>query len=337
MLNIISICGPTRSGKGAIGPILGAARNSDLPHNTPDLDWFVDAYEEGAISKDVFCRLCANYLLCYSWYSYLGRHVNSRSSDYYSMFRLKSGLGWGERFAREDNDNSFKAFCDAHLNQKTTNIFHWDIPVKMHLEIEKEYPINLNPIYCCRSPFALFSAWAASDRYERARSLSRMFKFVGTKHMSRRDMWSQFTGAKTEDEVFYDEVKKTYKYRELDFSDKRLTADAQLRFLEALKTDEIKTGFYREHGLAVFFERVVEEPEGFAASMRNRFHLDFDDALLEAAILLADKRPLRETLETDLEKIECHLSGLGCSDQVIASVVGLQQQYLSKIFSVEQP
>ena len=316
---------------------MGAARNCDLPHNTPDLDWFVDAYEEGVISKEGFCRLCANYLLCYSWYSYLGRHVNSRSSDYYSMFRLKSGLDWRERFAREDNDYSFKAFCDAHQNHDATNIFHWDIPASLHLEIEDQYPINLNPIYCRRSPFALFCSWAASDRYKRARSLSRMFKFVGTKHMSRQDMWSQFTGAKTEDEVFYDDVAKTYKYRKLNLSDKRITPDAQLRFLEALRTDEMSGDFYSEHGLAVFFERVVEEPARFAASMRNRFHLNFDDSLLEKAILLADKRPLRGTLETDSAKMESEPSGLGCSDQVIASVVGLQQQYLSKIFSVEQP
>lgn len=336
MLNIISICGQTRSGKGAIGPIFGAALNSDLPHNTPDLDWYVDAYEEGAISKEALCRLCANYLLCYSWYSYLGRHINSRASDYYSMRRLKSGLNWEDRFNRGDNDNSFKEFCDAHRNHRVTNIFHWDIPASLHLDIEKQYPINLNPVYCCRSPFALFSAWAASDRYRRAHSLSRMFKFIGTKHLSRRDMWSQFTSARTEDEAFYDHGAQTYKYRELNLSDTRVTNDAQLRFVEALKTAQVSAGFYREYGLAVFFERVVEDPDRFAESIAERFNLAFDGSLLKKAILLADKRPLRETLETDLVKIERELTGLGCNDQIIALILDLQQDYLSRLFSAEQ-
>ena len=64
MLNIISLLGPSRCGKGAIIPIIAAVDNFELPYNTPDLDWYVDAYNLGDISSDALCRLSANYLLC---------------------------------------------------------------------------------------------------------------------------------------------------------------------------------------------------------------------------------------------------------------------------------
>ena len=73
MLNILSLLGPSRSGKGAIIPIIVAAKNFQLPFNTPDLDWYVDAFNFGDIDSDSLCRLSANYLLCYSRYGYLGR------------------------------------------------------------------------------------------------------------------------------------------------------------------------------------------------------------------------------------------------------------------------
>ena len=68
MLNIISLLGPSRSDKGAIIPLISAVKNFELPFNTPDLDWYVDAYNSGDISSGALCRLSANYLLCYSWY-----------------------------------------------------------------------------------------------------------------------------------------------------------------------------------------------------------------------------------------------------------------------------
>ena len=53
MLNIISLLGPSRCGKGAIIPIVAAVDNFELPYNTPDLDWYVDAYNSGDISSGV--------------------------------------------------------------------------------------------------------------------------------------------------------------------------------------------------------------------------------------------------------------------------------------------
>ena len=66
MLNILSLLGPSRCGKGAIPPLIVAAKNIQLPFNTPDLDWYVDAYNYGDLTPDALCRLSANYILCYS-------------------------------------------------------------------------------------------------------------------------------------------------------------------------------------------------------------------------------------------------------------------------------
>ena len=63
MLNVLSLPGPSRCGKGAIIPIIAAIKNFELPFNTPDLDWYVDAYNFGDINLESLCRLSSNYFV----------------------------------------------------------------------------------------------------------------------------------------------------------------------------------------------------------------------------------------------------------------------------------
>lgn len=164
MLNILTLSGPSRCGKGAIIPIIAAIKNFELPVNTPDLDWYVDAYSNGDISVDVLCRLATNYLICYSWYGYLGRHINLRPADYYSLQKMMPHIDLEIMHSRLDKDKDFEEFLSANDEQEYWNIFQWEIPIEAYQIIQKNYPINTNPLFCYRSPYSLFTSWISSNR-----------------------------------------------------------------------------------------------------------------------------------------------------------------------------
>ena len=66
-----------------------SADNFELPFNTPDLDWYVDAYNSGDISSGALMQIVCQLLtvLCLVW-TILGRHINLRPDDYYSLQRM---------------------------------------------------------------------------------------------------------------------------------------------------------------------------------------------------------------------------------------------------------
>ena len=85
MLNIFSMLGPSRAGKGAPMALISAIKSFELPYCNPDLDIYLEAYNCGEMSENTVCKLSMIYMLCYSWFGYLGRHINLRPNDYSSM------------------------------------------------------------------------------------------------------------------------------------------------------------------------------------------------------------------------------------------------------------
>ena len=331
MLNIISLLGPSRSGKGAIIPLISAVKNFELPFNTPDLDWYVDAYNSGDISSGALCRLSANYLLCYSWYGYLGRHINLRPDDYYSLQRMMPHVDLLKKHNKKDKDYEFINFAKDNDTKKIWNIFQWDIAPEIYEEYEKNYPINTNPIYCYRSPYYLFTSWISSNRVKRSLSLSRMLKYDATFNFSRKSLLSQFEDAKND--VGDDYIKKpgTYKYKEFNFEDTKISLQEENRLIKLLKENIENSKYWTKINMMFKFENIVSNPDSFVGYLTDRFNIEFNTNSLKKGIVLMNKRPIEEVIEMDLNKIKIVLQNLGCKKKTIDFILKEQKIYIENL------
>ena len=331
MLNILSLLGPSRCGKGAIIPIIAAVKNFELPFNTPDLDWYVDAYNCGDINSDALCRLSSNYLLCYAWYGHLGRHINLRPDDYYSLQRMMPHIDLAEKHDRKDKDNEFIEFIKGNDASKFWNIFQWDLSPEIYEIYQEKYPINTNPLYCYRSPYYLFTSWISSNRVERSLSLSRMFKYDATHLFKRAPLFSQFEGARNDNEVSFIKEIGTYKYKEFKFDDVRVKEKEEARLIDLLKDSRANASYWKDKGMMFRFEHIVSDPNGFVQYLKDRFNVKFDEKLLAEGITLMDKRPLKEIVEFNFDHIDATLTNLGCSKETVEFVMNEQHFYLSTL------
>jgi len=328
VLNVISLLGPSRCGKGAIIPIITAAKNIELPFNTPDLDWYVDAYNAGDISLKALCRLASAYMLCYSWYGHLGRHINLRANDYYSLQRMLPEVDLGSKHGRLDKDGEFVDFLDLNDDKAIWNVFQWDIPPAAFEMIDAEFPIHLNPIYCYRSPYYLFTSWISSNRVKRSLALSRMFKYNAMPKLKNIDLRAQFEDAVNDNEVTFIESLGTYKYHDHDFSGVRITREEETYLLDLLEETRSYGAHWQDQGMLVYFERIVSDPRGFVEYLKDRFEVTFHADKLEKGIILMDERPMKEVLETDFGKMRATLELLGCEENVVLKVLELQSNYI---------
>tara|TARA_B100000989_G_scaffold296445_1_gene279710 strand:+ start:352 stop:1347 length:996 start_codon:yes stop_codon:yes gene_type:complete len=331
VLNVLSLPGPSRCGKGAIIPIIAAIKNFELPFNTPDLDWYVDAYNFGDINLESLCRLSSNYLLCYSWYGHLGRHINLRPNDYYSLQKLMPHINLVEKHDRGDKDKVFEDFLQKNDSGKFWNIFQWDIPIEVYEAFEKDYPINSNPLYCYRSPYSLFTSWISSNRVKRSRSLSRMFKYESTPFLTRQDLLSQFEDARNDNEVTFIKELGTYKYHELKLEDVEITAEEESRLTKLIEENKKNADYWSQKDMLIRFENLVSDPDPFIQYLKNRFNIEFNDKLLQQGIVLMDKRPLESVIEMNFKNIEGTLKNLGCKRETIEYILNEQKEYISEL------
>tara|TARA_A100001388_G_C28774474_1_gene506323 strand:- start:1983 stop:2978 length:996 start_codon:yes stop_codon:yes gene_type:complete len=331
MLNILSLLGPSRSGKGAIIPIIVAAKNFQLPFNTPDLDWYVDAFNFGDIDSDSLCRLSANYLLCYSWYGYLGRHINLRPDDYYSFQKLMPHQDLNEKHSRYDKDDEFLNFINDNDQKKIWNIFQWDLAPQIYEIFEEKYPIKTNPLYCYRSPYYLFTSWISSNRVKRSISLSRMFKYDATKYFKRESLLSQFEGAKNDNEQEYIKELGTTEWDKFNLKESKTYKKEEERLINLIEENNNNAAYWSKRNMMFNFEHVVSKPESFVDYLMSRFDIEFDEDLLKKGIVIMDKRPLENVVELDFIKIESTLKELGCSDKTMNYVINQQKRYLDNL------
>ena len=64
--------------------------------------------------------------------------------------------------------------------------------------------------------------------------------------------------------------------------------------------------------------------------MKSRFEVEFDDDLLEKGIILMDKRPIEELVETDFQELVIHHAN-GYIAATIDFVVAEQTDYLREL------
>ena len=332
MINCLSLLGASRSGKTALVSLLAALEKVDMPFNTPDLDWYVDAYKDNRCSIDLTTNLCVQYMLCYSWYSYLGRHVNNREIDYYSLSKLKPHLENFDYTKRNDDDETFINYLRLHEQKKVMSFFMWDIPAAVFEELQN-YPVNLNIIYCQRNPFDLVNQWIATCRVQRSKYFSRMFKFDSIKNLQKKPLSSQFMKISRIQNAEGVSKNKFY-YSELDLSKYRISK-AEIRELTKLvKAVRHEAKFWEDKGILVNYENVVSNPEKITDFIAEKLETSYAKENLAYAIKFLSKRPLSSVLETNLEIIRRKLNDITDDEEFIEFIVNEQKQYIDS-FSVQ--
>jgi len=329
MLNALSLLGPSRCGKSAAIPLVTAAKNIELPFNTPDLDWYIDAYCSGDISADAASRLAASYMLCYSWYGYLGRHINLRTSDYYSQQNMMPKIDLKLRHDRADKDYEFKKYMELNDSQNTWNVFLWELPPEVYESLNVNFPVKANPIYIYRSPYYLFTSWVSSNRVARSKTLSRMFKYEATKNLQHSDLKPLFMETRTDNEFVWKDGK--YTYFDFQFNDVSISKEEESVLNKLVRQNKAEASYWSRQDMMVTYESIVSDPDRFVTYLRDRFRIEFDEETLEKGIRMMDKRPLEQVIELDLAKVEQSLSNLGCEDSTVQLILDEQKNYINEL------
>ena len=325
MLNCLSLLGASRSGKSAVVPLLTALKKIDLPFNTPDLDWYIEGYDLGKYSVNTAAQLCVQYMLCYSWYSYLGRYINSRSDDYYSLDRLKPFLADFDYNIRKDNDESFVEFLKSHENNELISFFMWDMPKEVY-EAFGRYPINSNIIYCYRNPFDMVNQWVSSNRVQRSTQFSRMFKLSSVENLRNTNLLNQFI----KNNRNLNEVKITddkYHYFDVDVSSYNMYEEEVEYLTKFILKIKDEAYYWRDNGLLLNFEMVVSQPEKTMNQLSEFIQSDYDEKEFLYASNFMTKRPFEKVITLDPDIIRNKLSKITKNDKFIDLVIHEQDEY----------
>jgi hypothetical protein len=326
-MNLIAILGPSRGGKAALTPYLSASREVDLPFNTPDLDWLIDSHNKGHVTDEGFLHHVSIYLLTYSWYSFLGRHINLRTSDYYCAKNLKPHINITERFLRPDNDETFGEFLALVESKAWVPCFQLDFTLRQFKMLVEASDINYQPLYSRRSPFDLLRSWLVGNRLDRSKSLSRMMKYGSVPARSNVPFAAQFQPVLGVKESTVDN-KGIFTFHNLS-SDKFDRNTDNINSLIEMVIAEAACGTEWENaGNAIRFEEMVSAPEKVQSLLNDRLGIEFCDDLLPRAYEFIKLRPLEEALTTDLKLIEKELKELSVEEEKIQQIIHLQSVYI---------
>lgn len=326
-MNIISIIGPSRGGKAALTPYFSACKMVDLPFNTPDLDWIIDSHNLNHLTDQGFKNHVSVYVFTYAWYSYLGRHINLRHTDYYSARNLKPYLEMEQRFSKPDNDESFQDFLAKVSENSWIPCFQLDFSPHQYQILKESTDINYLPIYSRRSPYDLLRAWLVGNRLDRSKILSRMMRYGSIPGKSYRSFAKQFVHnlAKKESSV---DNKGNFTFHTSPSSDLDRSISNVNSLIDYVASEEKQASFWDNCGCSIRFEEMVSNPDKVQEALQARLDITFDPALLPRAYDFIKLRSLDKALTTDLKIIENELSDLGVSSSRIDLITGLQSSYL---------
>ena len=164
-MNIIFLGGLSKSGKAAFWPLLSALENTDQPQNLADLDWYNSAYLGGQIDEKIFLELLRAKINMSSWFSYLGRYLNSNSNDWTNFVRLRSEAEYNNRIARQDSEKVFSEYQSSITNKKFIPIFNTDI--KLNQEQQESIGFEISYVHILRNPFRMYNEWIKTGRVSR--------------------------------------------------------------------------------------------------------------------------------------------------------------------------
>ena len=140
-------------------------KHTDQPQNLADLDWYNTAYLAGQIDEKIFLELLRAKINMSSWFSYIGRYLNTNSSDWTNYVRLRSQTEYNERIARQDSEKVFIDYQSSIDTTKFIPIFNTDI--KLSKEQQKLIGFKVSYIHVLRNPFRMYNEWIQTGRISR--------------------------------------------------------------------------------------------------------------------------------------------------------------------------
>lgn len=326
-MKVISIIGPSRGGKAALTPYFSACDSVDLPFNTPDPDWIIESHARNNMDDEGFKSYLSVYVFTYAWYSFLGRHINLRHTDYYSAQNLKPHLDLSERFERPDNDESFEAFLVSVSEKTWIPCFQLDFSPNQIGIINGASDIAFLPVYSRRSPYDLLRAWLVGSRLERSRTLSRMMKYGSIPLRTNQPFINQFTRNLSRKESTVDE-NGNFRFHTLPASELDTDIHNVNELIDSVLAEEEKGQYWDKNGCSVRFEEMVSNPTKVQKQLQERLGISFNPQLLERAYDFIRIRSLSEALTSDLKVVEKELGHLGLSKEKIEAITELQSCYI---------
>lgn len=326
-MNIISIVGPSRGGKSALTPYFSACEEVDLPFNTPDLDWIIDSHNYSHMTDEGFKHHLSIYMFTYAWYSFLGRHINLRNTDYYSAGNLKPYLDIDRRFSKPDNDESFQEFLAKVSEKSWIPCFQLDISPKQYQIVMESTDIKYMPVFSRRSPYDLLRAWLVGNRLDRSKDLSRMMKYGSIPKKSNLSFANQFVHNLSKQDSSIDKT-GNFTFHSYEFSDLDKNINNINSLIDLVIFQEDNATFWESYGCAIPFEEMVSNPEKVQGTLERKLGIKFNPDLLTRAYEFIKLRPIDSVLTSNLKVIRKELSDLGVSTDKIELITEMQSSYL---------
>ena len=144
-MDLIFLGGISRAGKAALWPLLCSLEYTDQPQNFPNLDWLNSAYLLGDISEDVFLNFVRLEIQKSSWFSFLGRNLNSNEHDWTNFKRLRGKNELDSRLKRKDCEIEFNKFCYDSANRRFIPVYNTNI--KLSQKQQEKVGFNISYIH----------------------------------------------------------------------------------------------------------------------------------------------------------------------------------------------
>lgn len=182
-MKIFFFGGLSRAGKAAFWPLLSGIKGLDQPQNLPQLDWYNSAYESGDISEDTFLRFIELEIKASSWFSYIGRYLNSNENDLTNFQRLTSAQDYAERVKRKDTDTEYNRFHASWASNKFVPVFTTDI--KITAEQQSRLDFEIIHVHVIRNPIRMYNEWMDTNRVVRSQEVTgRMIKYASKRKLT---------------------------------------------------------------------------------------------------------------------------------------------------------
>ena len=175
-MKMLFLGGLSRAGKAAFWPLLSSINGLDQPQNLPNLDWYHDAFEAGDIDENTFLKFVELELTAASWFSYLGRYLNTNHNDLTNFSRLVSKDEYAQRIQRSDTEEEYSNFSTACRTRAFIPTFTTDI--KLTRSQQEKLNFDICHLHIIRNPIRMYNEWMATNRVKRSQHIAgRMIKY----------------------------------------------------------------------------------------------------------------------------------------------------------------
>ena len=158
----IFIDGISRSGKGALVPLISSIPTVVEHKSNYNLDKLFFLYETKSITKEGFIYSLQTDLIKDTWFTLIGRDQNNNKHDLTSILNSSNVEKYKNRENRFDNDSTFNEILDEIKNKLKFPYITDDFVFEEKLI--KKYISNSKFIVTLRNPIDLIFSWERSGR-----------------------------------------------------------------------------------------------------------------------------------------------------------------------------